>query len=156
MIIDNSAANEFRTCALLYFENREAEGTGLEPKSQVNEVTPLALGSRIHELLEEHYQDMRPVRNMVAAYPKSPNDALENEADILMSAYKAKYPVENFEIVDVERTFKVALPLYCPKCYNILGDQIFGVTYCNKCHFENFKVSQHIYTGKIDITFREN
>ncbi len=50
MMIDCSAANEFRTCPLLYWENREAEGTGLEPKAQVNEVTPLALGSRLAQV----------------------------------------------------------------------------------------------------------
>ena len=54
MLIDNSAANEFRTCPLMYFEKRVAEGTGLELKPVGNEVTPLDLGSRIHELLEEH------------------------------------------------------------------------------------------------------
>lgn len=161
MEIDNSACNEFRTCPMLFFENRLAEDTGLEPKSQVNEVTPLALGSRIHELLEEYYQDMQPVRNMVAAYPKSPNDALENEADIIISAYKAKYPVENFEIVDVERTFKVQLPSLCPQCYTLgeldLYDDMLKIQwmYCPKCR-HSFIGNRHIYTGKIDITFREN
>src|SRR6266581_155483 len=98
MLIDNSAANEFRTCPLLYFENRLAEGTGLELKPRLGEVTPLDLGSRIHELLEEWYKGML----VLPGYPPSPNEALENEAQMIMAAYRAKYPVENFEIVDVE------------------------------------------------------
>ncbi len=161
MLIDNSAANEFRTCPLLYFENRIAEGTGLEPKSQINEVTPLGLGSRIHELLEEHYQNGRPGLNKVALYPPSPNDALENEADIIMSAYKAKYPVEEFEIVDVERTFKVQLPELCPRCYSkdTREDRLFMVqdvdTYSCKSCIHSWKPRRHIYTGKIDVVFRE-
>ena len=126
MEIDNSAANEFRTCPLLYFETRLAEGAGLEQKPNLDEVAPLDLGTRIHELLEEYYNKLRGTP--IEPYPNSPNAPLELEAQMIMSAYEAKYPVEEFEIVDVERTFKVALP----------GD------------------NQHIYTGKIDVTFREN
>lgn len=150
MEIDNSAANEFRTCPLLYFENREAEGTGLEPKPSQNEVTPLALGSRIHELLEEHYKG--------APYPvyhQSSNEALENEADIIMSAYKAKYPIENFEIVDVERTFKVKLPELCPKCYSRATVPYLENRECLQCNHV-FSFRGHVYTGKIDVTFHEN
>jgi len=147
-MIDNSAANEFRTCPLLYFENREAEGTGLEPKSQVNEVTPLGLGSRLHENLEEYYQELKGTP--IALYPESPNEALENEAQMIMTAYKAKYPVEEFEIVDVERTFKVALPIFCPHCYT----KVVHYNWCDECH-KALYTTQHIYTGKIDVVFRD-
>src|SRR6266849_3543179 len=113
--IDNSAANEFRTCPLLYYENREAEGTGLELKPKLGEVTPLDLGSRLHELQEEYYQELKGTP--IVPYPESPNAPLELEAQMIMAAYKAKYPMENFEIVDVERTFRVELPRFCKLCY---------------------------------------
>jgi len=156
VLIDNSAANEFRTCPLLYFENREAEGTGLEPKSQVNEVTPLALGSRIHENLEEYYQELKGTP--IALYPESPNGALENEAQIIMTAYKAKYPMEDFHVRDVERTFKVQLPAYCPHCYTkyngpLIENFVFNA-HCQSCN-KGFPARFHIYTGKIDVVFRD-
>src|ERR1035437_10161200 len=125
MIIDNSAASTFRECPLKYFESYEAEGTGLELKPTGNEVTPMDLGSRIHQLLEEYYNELHGVA--IPPYPENPNAPLELEAQMIISAYRAKYPVEDFNIIDVERTFKVRLP-----------------------------GNKHIYTGKIDLTFREN
>ncbi len=157
MMIDCSAANEFRTCPLLYWENREAEGTGLEPKAQVNEVTPLALGSRLHENLEEYYQELKGTP--IVPYPESPNEALENEAQIIMTAYKAKYLMEDFHVRDVERTFKVQLPALCPNCYTLteddgLSEHKLKMMYCPKCH-ESHLSKNHIYTGKIDVVFRD-
>jgi len=163
MIIDNSAANEFRLCPLLYFEKRIAK---LEPKSQVNEVTSLGLGSRVHELLEEFYKELKG--EQVAPHSPSPNEALELEAYMIISAYRQKYPVEDFEIVDVERTFKVALPDLCPQCYtqgiedgvNKQYEERFkeplGVRwfYCEKCHY-SYPGDRHVYSGKIDLTFRK-
>lgn len=149
MDIDNSAANEFRTCPLLYFENRRAEGTGLELKPRLNEVAPLHLGSRVHELLEEYYKELQD--SPIPCYPASPNEALEQEAQMIMAAYKAKYPAEEFEIVDVERTFKVALPLFCKSCYTEIKK---GWDHCHWCG--NHPGTRHIYTGKIDLTFRVN
>lgn len=125
MEIDNSGANEFRTCPLLYYETRLAEGSGLELKPKLGEVAPMDLGSRVHELQEEYYNELRGTS--IPPYLPSSNGALELEAQMIMAAYKAKYPIAQFEIVDVERTFKVALPN-----------------------------SRHIYIGKIDVVFREN
>lgn len=155
MILDNSAASAFRECPFKYFETYLAQGTGLEPKPKLGEVTPLDLGSRIHELLEEYYQELKDTP--IPPYPESPNAALEMEAQLIMSAYRAKYPVENFEIVDVERTFKVALPELCPHCYSKntelgVGGEIFAACLDCACHFNQ---RRHIYTGKIDITFRD-
>ena len=130
MVIDNSQANQFRTCPLLWRETNIANGTGLELKPDLGKVAPMDLGSRVHELLEEYYNDLRG--QPIPPYPESPNPALETEAQIIMGAYRARYPQEEFEIVDVERTFKVALPKI----------------------FTNFY--DHIYTGKIDLVFRQN
>src|ERR1700676_5518600 len=158
MELDNSAANEFRTCPLLYFEGRLAEGTGLELKPRLGEVIPLDLGSRLHELLEEYYQDLKGTP--IPPYPASENAALETEADMIMSAYKAKYPVEEFEIVDVERTFKVALPDLCPRCYTLMGPLTFGdghiEMFCDNCQGSSVAPNRHVYTGKIDLTFRDD
>jgi hypothetical protein len=156
MEIDNSGANEFRTCPLLYFESWLAQGTGLEPKSLGNEVTPLALGSRIHELLEEHYNQVRPnPPDGYREYPSSLNEALENEAQMIIAAYKAKYPIEDFDIVDVERTFKVELPELCIFCYssNTQDMHLHDDFRCLNC-YSLFKRRNHIYTGKIDVVFR--
>lgn len=158
MELDNSSANEFRVCPLLYFESRIAEGTGLELKPKGNEVTPLDLGSRVHELEEEYYQELKGTP--IQAYPPSENAALENEAQMIMAAYRAKYPVEQFEIVDVERTFKIQLPDLCPKCYSsqfVFSDVDDGDNHawCSTCDFY-FPKGRHIYIGKIDVVFREN
>ena len=158
MLIDNSAANEFRTCPLKYFEGRLAQGTGLEPKSLGNEVTPLALGSRLHELLEEYYNQVRPnPPDGYKEYPPSANEALENEAQMIIAAYKAKYPVEDFDIVDVERTFKVQLPDYCPSCYSTaclitrdMAEQEEAKCECGTL----YRTNRHIFTGKQDLIFR--
>lgn len=128
MFIDNSQAQAFRLCPLYWYNSYQVEGLGLEPKANLNEVTPLGLGSRIHELLEEHYKQ-------ALLYPPSENAALEIEAQMIMEAYKAKYPQETFTVEDIERTFKVELPT-----------KIGG-------YESRYK---HIYTGKIDLVVREN
>lgn len=153
MEIDNSAANEFRACPLMYFEGRLAQGTGLEPKSQVNEVTSLDIGTRVHQLFECHYKDMAGYDGGAYAVPE--NELLEIEAQMIFEAYKAKYPVEDFDIVDVERSFRVQLPIYCKACYqkiDKLRENYNGDSYC-ECG-ETFPFAPHIYTGKIDLTFR--
>lgn len=122
MEIDNSAASAFRTCPLKYYESYVR---GLDLKPFPGTVTPLRLGSRVHELLEEYYCELAGSPRV--PYPASENPALELEAEIIMAGYRAKYPQEDFEIVDIERTIKVQLPN-----------------------------SPHIYTGKIDLTFRLN
>lgn len=109
MQIDNSAANAFRVCPYLYFEQYEAEGTGLEHQPYPDEgVTPLAFGARGHELMEIHYKEMAGMD--VPFYPESENAALEMEVQLVMGAYKTHYPVEVFKILDVERTIEVPLP----------------------------------------------
>jgi PD-(D/E)XK nuclease superfamily len=151
--IDNSAANTFRECPYKYAESYLTEGTGLEPQPyDVNEVKPLELGSRVHELLEEHYKLMsgRPI----VPYPEHNKPAVEMESQIIFQAYLAKYPVEDIEVVDVERTFRAELPILCPECYSPVdlpqGMLSVWCEHCNKPVFPN----RHVYTGKIDLTYR--
>lgn len=133
MEIDNSAANAFRTCPLMYFETYLAEGTGLELKSEDGKIGPYDVGSRTHELLEEYYNEMKGTP--IQPYSPSENERVETECQMIIAAYRAKYPVENFEIADVEKAFKVELPI------NIGGYE---------------STHKHIYTGKIDLVFRQD
>lgn len=152
MEIDNSAANEFRTCPYFYKEGRVTEEIGLEQVPHFGEVAPLAVGKRLHELLEEYYSDLQGTP--IIPYPESENAALETESEIIISAYRAKYPREDFEIVDVERPFRVELPTFCPLCYHQVlmepGMVSVWCTVCNKLVFPG----RHVYTGKIDVVFR--
>lgn len=124
--LDNSACNLFRVCPLAFWESYVAESTGLEKKPKT-EYGPLDLGKRVHELLEEHYQNIRNLEESFCEvlYAPSPNSELESEAQVIMAGYKQHYPVEDFTVVDCERGFKVRLP-----------------------------ESEHVYTGKIDLLVR--
>jgi len=156
MEIDNSGANIFRRCPLEYYESAlkpTQEGLGLEPKPHGFEVSALDLGGREHELLEEYYNELKGTP--IQPYPESLNEALEMEAQLIITAYRAKYPQEEFEIVDVERPFRVVLPDLCPHCYqkdmlkNIDDKQFL----CERCGYF-FPRGRHTYVGKIDVTFR--
>jgi hypothetical protein len=140
MLIDNSLANSFRTCPTLAYNSHFREGTGLEliPFDK-GEVKPMDLGTRCHELMEEHYKK-------VELYLPSPNEDLENEAQVIMAGYRKRYPFEEFEILDVERTIKVALPPICLSCYQ-QGQDIGGICICDY----KSKTEHHIYTGKMDL-----
>jgi len=118
MIIDNSKANAFRRCPYFYFEKYVKN---IEPKPYPGEdYTALQFGSRMHELLEEYAKG-------VLIYPESPIAALEVEAQVMMAAYKAQYPAEEWDIEDVERTLLVQLPS-----------------------------SEHVYAFKIDLVVRSH
>jgi len=144
MEIDNSAANAFRECPTLYFNSFCKEETGLDLiPYEDGEPRPLEVGDRGHQVFEEHYKG-------VELYPPYPNEAVENEVQVILAAYKNHYPVENFKLLDVERTIKVALPPMCPQCY---GTQFWvapsGLKLCEACDFS--EMSEHIYTGKMDL-----
>jgi len=118
MILDNSRANTFRTC---HYKYQEKYVKNIEPKPYPGEdYTALQFGSRMHELLEEYAKG-------VLIYPESPIVALEVEAQVMMAAYKAQYPAEEWDIVDVERTLLVQLP-----------------------------GSEHVYAFKIDLVVRSH
>src|SRR6267378_5981636 len=149
MDIDNSRASCFRRCAWEFYEAYLRNGTGVEPILPPGEgYSPLLFGARMHERLEEYYKG-------VLKYPPNPNDILETEAEIMMQAYQARYPEAVIDIVDIERTFKVALPVFCPQCYQIPepvnnDDDEF---YCKECGEVGF-LNHHVLIGKIDLVVR--
>lgn len=149
MRLDNSAANTFRECPWKYYETF-VRGVELIPPGE--SYSPLQLGSRVHELLEEHYSGQ-------PKYHQSPNDKLEEEAQWILQAYQAHYPVESFKVLDVERTFEVVLPDYCPECYSLNPQEKFDIqpdeVVCGECgHI--YKKGRHTYTGKIDLLVEED
>lgn len=150
--IDNSAANAFRECPYKFKEQYLSEGTGLEKQPYGNDYSALDFGGRVHELMEERYKQMQG--NPIVPYPEDERPALELEAQAMLAAYAAKYPVEEWdEIVDVERTFRFKLPEFCPECASMEID--LADTRCLQCgHI--FKLREHIYTGKLDVVFRLN
>jgi PD-(D/E)XK nuclease superfamily len=156
--IDNSAAQAFRRCPREYFESYEAK---LEPRP-TGEYGPLDIGKRVHELLEEHYLDAELDRFGVEkpVYKTSPNADLEREAQQIMDAYRLQYPSEDFTVVDVERPFRVTLPVLCPKCGKVakvkgLNAWMDGLLYECEDYF-SFPAEPHIYTGKIDLCVRQS
>lgn len=75
----------------------------IEPLRQTD---ALGFGTRLHQLLEEHYKGL-PSGTL---FPPSTNPEVENEVQVMFAAYKAHYPVEDFDVVAVEQFFKVPLP----------------------------------------------
>jgi hypothetical protein len=104
MNIDNSAANAFRDCPTLYYNEYVRNQTGLQHiKYPGEEYNSLQLGDREHQLLQEHYSKK-------SIYPPSPIEPLELEAQLIFEAYKVYYPEEPFKVVDIENTFCIPLP----------------------------------------------
>lgn len=105
MDIDVSRQNTFLTCPYLYQEKYERN---LERKEFPEEegYSSLDYGTRWHELMQEHYMG----KEIGKLYPPSNKDPLEAEAQLALAAYKRQFPVENFNVIDVERIFKVRLP----------------------------------------------
>src|SRR6266850_585935 len=147
MEIDNSKASQFRECPWKYYEQNERNGTGIEPLVLEGEgYSSLDYGGRVHERLEEYYKG-------ILKYPNHPNEILETEAEIMMQAYQARYPEAVLDIVDVERTFKVALPRLCDRCYQLpQGPNADGDYYCKDC--DNWCPDYHVLIGKIDLVIR--
>lgn len=104
MKIDNSMATLFRKSPLDYQERYVHKITRIWDKP---DVSPLEFGTRCHQLMEEHYNDLRGTP--IPPYPESPNAALELEAQALYALYLNQYPMELFTVLDVERTFEVPL-----------------------------------------------
>lgn len=148
MEIDNSKAACFRRCPWEYFEQYLRNGVGVEPIPPPGEgYSPLRFGARMHERLEEYYKG-------VMKYPPHANEILELEAEIMMQAYQARYPEALMNIVDVERTFRIQLPKFCPECYTRFELPYDGLgPWCYVCNKQVFPGS-HVLIGKMDLAVR--
>ena len=153
MNIDNSRANAFRTCPWMYYEQFERNGTGVERNEVTDGYTPLELGSRVHELLEVKYKIQQG--QVAPDYAPSANEALEREAQWILQAYNAHYPNDRWEVLDVERTFRIALPKYCNQCYS-LAAKYEDSWYCPNCgcYLGHNDVDHHVI-GKMDMLYRD-
>lgn len=133
MLIDNSAAQMFRMCPWAYYEAYLRNGRGVQPipAKEGEEYSTLEFGERVHEKLEVYYKTLKAIQAGDILYHTDPYptraESLEQEATWMLEAYINHYPSDNWEIIDVERTFKVRLPN-----------------------------SDHIYVGKIDLFIRDN
>jgi len=163
MDIDNSRGSAFRFCPWKYYEQYERKhpdgGEGVEPNPKPGEAySPLQFGDRMHQLLETHYRTIQQgLPEPLWEYPAHLNGSLEDEAQLTMAAYRARYPDEQLNIVDVERTFRVALPNLCPSCYNGHGVEKMDAmpqVVCDNCG-HMFKNHRHSLIGKIDLVTRD-
>lgn len=104
MRIDNSARSAFAKCPDLY---RESYINKIEPKRRGGDA--LAFGDRMHQLLEGHWKQLG-WRIPFDAYPVA-DEAIELEAQSMFAGYKANYfDKSHYEVIDIERTFEVAIP----------------------------------------------
>ena len=137
MRIDNSGAKLWWRCPLEYQEKYVHER---EPETLQG---AMAFGTRLHELLEEHYSGKQK-------YQASEDIGLEAEAQVMFEAYRAYYPEEPFEVVDVERVFEV--PLKLDNCGGSGSDEASRLS-CPRCKGTGFEAI-HTYTGKFDVIVR--
>lgn len=105
MIIDNSTFKLWQECP---FKLYEKVVVGIEKDWEKFGITAALFGTRIHQLLEEHYLELKGTPR--EPYPASPLDALELEAQVMFAAYLNHFPVEPFTVLDVEKTFRIQLP----------------------------------------------
>lgn len=131
MKIDNSQVKTFFECGLKWQERYEYN---LEPRVRSGDA--LSFGTRMHQLLECRYLQMRGEQR---EYPAPEDATLEAEAQLTFAAYEANYPEEPFEVVGVEQYFEVKLP-------------------CDACHDEGcgqaFVDTHHTYCGEFDAIVR--
>lgn len=101
MTLDNSAFTLFQFCPLAYYERYVKN---IEP---ARESESLAFGTRVHELLAEHFGQPAGVDRLTPLA----DEALEAEALEMVAAYKQRWPLEQeeFTVIDVERTFCVPI-----------------------------------------------
>lgn len=151
MLVDNSQMVAFETCPLLYFEKYVK---GIEFDWEKKGVNAAHFGTRMHELLEEHYLELKGTPR--EPYPEHRDEPTELEAQLTMAAYRNHYPLESFTVLAVEKTFRVPLERNCPKCGG-KGEQKLGLQrnqrVCAECRLI-FEI--HEYCGKFDIILRDN
>jgi hypothetical protein len=157
MQIDNSMAASFRECPWKYYEQYVRNGKGVQLAAEPGEAySSLEFGARMHELLEEYYRGYP-----LPAYMPHANEKLEAEAEVMIAAYRVRYPGEdlNLDIVSVEQTFNIQLPNLCSQCYSldhVVNAQHPGVPeglLCEKCR-EYFLPDRHSLVGKMDLVTR--
>ena len=103
MKIDNSRASLFRKCPYAYWE-RYVNNLARIPTDS----SPLELGTRVHQLLEEHYCQLKGAP--IVPFPPSELQAIEDEAQYIVASYIGHYPMEPFTPVDCEKYFEVEIP----------------------------------------------
>lgn len=157
MLIDNSQFKLWQECPLKYYEKYVK---GIELDWLKKGATASEFGTRVHQLLEEHYLVLKGTPR--EPYPEYPLAALELEAQTMFAQYINHFPVELFTVLDVEKTFRIPLaPFRCP-----LGHEIQEVpvepgmltVWCATCGTVEKRhcLSAHTYVGKIDVTYRDN
>lgn len=150
MRIDNTRCTTFQNCPLFYYERFEKNLERIPFDS-----SSLELGKRMHQLWEEHHRDLKG--DPIEPYPSHTSDTVELEAQTIMAAYRNAYPVELFEVLDVERTFEVPLPDLCPVCFSddtVPGEVTPDSLCCNSCG-AIFLQHRHSYIGKFDGIVRD-
>lgn len=106
MRIDNSTASDWFFCPLYCYEKHFRREGNLELPDDSGS---RAFGSRMHALLAEYRNTLRPNPQPMAVGLPLGDYALESEAQATFAGYLAHWPVEPFDIVDVERNFAVSL-----------------------------------------------
>jgi hypothetical protein len=94
----------WQECKYKYYEKYVK---GIELDWEKKGVTAAQFGTRMHQLFEERYLDLKGTPR--APYPEFPLEAVELEAQVTMAAYLNHYPLEPFTVLDVEKTFRVPL-----------------------------------------------
>lgn len=140
MRIDNSRAKTWHKCPWMY---RERYIHNIEPR---NKAAFFGYGSRMHKLLEH-----RLLGTPAPPKPDSLDDVLEAECQSMFAAYEAHYPVEPFDVVDVERYVEVPLPrTTCGRCSSPELEPSQSYPRCLLCRACGFHSAIHIYIAKID------
>ena len=111
MKLDNSAANTFAFCPRLFQEKYRFHTQKKTPGDA------RAFGKRIHDLLKAHFLELKG--ELWVPPILDPDDPVELEAQEMIEAYRAFYPVEDFDVVEVEQYFEIPIPdsphTYCGK-----------------------------------------
>lgn len=105
MLVDNSQMKLWQECPLKYYEKYIK---GIELDWLKKGATASEFGTRVHQLLEEHYLVLKGTPR--EPYPEYPLAALELEAQTMFAQYINHFPVEPFTVLDVEKTFRIQLP----------------------------------------------
>ncbi len=116
---------------------------GIEKKERGD---ALDYGKRIHHLLE---------RRLLDIVPDLCDAPFEPEAQVMLARYAAQYPVEAFDVIEVERYYEVLLPRQvCRACGGqdlVEKFDLHKAMFCQDCREPN---TIHTFNGKIDATVR--